>query len=359
MQSPLKQKLTIQRPKSLGSPPGTLIHVGKPRSNEPRIETIIYNEQEVFEGMPAIDVRIKDLIEQDRVTWVNVIGVHDPKLIGRIGKELSIHPLFLEDIMNTTIRPKMVMMGNRVLLIMKMIAFDEQTHEVLSEQISFILDEHMVISLQETDWDVFDAVRQRIRQQGSLLRSRGVDFLAYALVDVLVDHYYTVIDGLDEKVSPLEELLLVDPDPHYSQTIHHMRTSILQLRKAVWPLREMLRDLKQEPAAPILPDTRIFYDDIYDHVIQIMDQIEMFRDVLSGLSDMYMNSLSNRMNSVMKTLTLIATIFIPLTFIAGIYGMNFSYMPELSLRWGYFAVLGIMAAVTVGMIIYFKRKKWL
>lgn len=359
MQSPVKITFNTRRPKSLGSPPGTLVHVGRPRSNEPRIETIVYDDKEVAEGAPAIDVRIGDLLDRERVTWVNVIGVHDPALISRIGKELAIHPLFLEDIMNTTIRPKMVMMGQRILLIMKMIAFDETTHEVLSEQISFIIDEHAVISLQETDWDVFDAVRQRIRQQGSLLRSRGADFLAYALIDVLVDHYYTVIDGLDEKVSPLEEVLLVDPDPHYSQTIHHMRNDILKLRKAVWPLREMLRDLKQETSAPIAPETRIFYDDIYDHVIQIMDQVEMFRDVLSGLSDMYMNSLSNRMNSVMKTLTLIATIFIPLTFIAGVYGMNFSYMPELSLKWGYFAVLGIMVAVTVGMIIYFKRKRWL
>ena len=359
MKSPVSSSLNIRRPKKLGSPPGSLVHVGKPRSNEPRIETIIYDDKDEVEGTPAVDEQIHNLIDPNRVSWVNVIGVHDPALIGRIGKELSIHPLFLEDIMNTTIRPKMVMMGDRVLLIMKMIAFDENTHAVLSEQISFIIDDHEVISLQETDWDVFDAVRQRIRQQGSLLRSRGADFLAYALIDVLVDHYYTVIDGLDEKVSPLEELLLVDPDPHYSQTIHHMRNDILQLRKAVWPLREMLRDLKQETGAPIRQETRIFYDDIYDHVIQIMDQIEMFRDVLSGLSDMYMNSLSNRMNSVMKTLTLIATIFIPLTFIAGIYGMNFSYMPELGLKWGYFAVLGIMVAVTAGMIIYFKRKKWL
>lgn len=240
-----------------------------------------------------------------------------------------------------------------------MLFYNENNNEVDVEQISLILGENFVISFQERPGDVFDPIRDRIRNAKGRIRKMGVDYLVYALIDAVVDNYFSIMEKFTEKIESLEEELINDPTPNTSRTIHNLKREMIFLRKSVWPLREVVNVLERGDLRFIKKSTRVFLRDLYDHTIQVIDTIETLRDMVSGMLDIYLSSISNRMNEVMKVLTIIATIFIPLTFIAGIYGMNFRYMPELQWQWGYFTVWIIMGAVAISMLFYFKRKRWL
>jgi magnesium transporter len=291
--------------------------------------------------------------------WLEVRGVHDPQLIAAVGERFGLHPLVLEDILDTGHRPKIEEHDEMLFLLLKRVNFTADTHELSLEQISLVLVGNVLISFKETEEDLFAPLRQRIEHSAGRVRKQGADYLMYCLVDMLVDGYFLTLEAMGEVLDGVEESIESDPRTETIRAIHRLRRQAIGVRRSVWPLREILSALHRREHPLLGEDTQPYLRDLYDHVVQVVDSSETQRDVLAGLMDLYLSSVSNRMNAVMKVLTIIATIFIPLTFIAGIYGMNFKYMPELDLPWGYPVVLGIMGVVTLGMIFFFRRKGWI
>jgi magnesium transporter len=352
-------KNTQRRSRKAGLPPGSLVHVGEKKTERTKITIMDYDEQNFQEKEEKTVEECFAFKETATVTWINIDGVHDSEVVGKLGTHFGVHPLILEDIMTTQQRPKMEDMGDYIFIVLRMLSLSEKKKEVRSEQVSLILGSNFVISFQETEGDVFDSVRDRIRTGKGRLRKMGPDYLAYALIDSIVDNYFLTLEKLGEKVEFIEEELVSDPGRKTLQEIHILKREMIYLRKSVWPLREVISGLERVESDLIKESTGIFLRDVYDHTIQVIDTVETYRDMLSGMLDMYLSSVSNRMNEVMKVLTIIATIFIPLTFIAGVYGMNFRYMPELGWRWGYFIVLSLMIVIGILMVFFFKRKKWM
>ncbi len=348
-----------RRSRKSGLPPGSLIHIGERKRERTRITIIDYDEKNYEEKEAGAVEECFPFKETATVTWINVDGVHDSEVIGKIGGHFGVHPLILEDIMSTAQRPKLEDMGDYIFIVVRMLSFERKKKGVLSEQVSLIVGPNFVISFQEGEGDVFDPVRERIRTGKGRLRKMGPDYLAYALIDAIVDNYFLILEKFGENVEVLEEELVSDPGRKTIQALHTLKREMIFLRKSVWPLREVISGLERAGSPLIKESTGIFLRDVYDHTIQVIDTVETYRDMLSGMLDIYLSSVSNRMNEIMKVLTIIATIFIPLTFIAGIYGMNFEHMPELGWRWGYVAVLALMVGIGVFMLIYYGSKKWL
>jgi magnesium transporter len=345
--------------KKAGLSPGSLIHIGDRKIETVIISLINYDAEHLEEKqLPTIEASFpyRDTLP---VTWVNVDGLHDLKVVEKMGAHFDIHPLVLEDIVNTGQRTKVEEFDDYIYIVFKMLVFDETVGHITSEQISLILGPHILFSFQEKEGDVFNFVRERIRRARGRIRRSGCDYLAYALMDAVVDHYFVVLEKLGEKIESLEEQLLEESTHQILEDIHHLKREMIFFRKQVWPLREVTNGLIKDPSELVRESTHVFLRDVYDHTIQVIDTIESFRDVLSGLSDLYLSTVSNRMNEVMKVLTVMATIFIPLTFIAGIYGMNFEFMPELKWRWSYPTLWLILVVIFFTMLGWFKRKKWL
>lgn len=340
--------------RNLGAPPGTL--VANAQAPKPRITFFAYNKDDYIEQ------EIKDLdqlpLGDDRwsVLWLNVDGLGDAELIGRMGRLFSLHRLALEDVLNVNQRPKVERYPEHLFMVTRMPTLAESLQ---TEQLSIFLGPKFVITLQERVGDCLDTVRDRIRRKTGRVRLAGADYLAYAIMDAVTDHCFPLLEEFGERVERLEGTVLDHPEPEVVSEIHGIKRDLLTFRRFVWPLREAFNWLVREEDSLIQEETRIYLRDCYDHVTQIIDMLETHRELCSGLMDGYMSSMSNRMNEVMKVLTIIATIFIPITFIAGIYGMNFENMPELKWRWGYWAALGVMLAVVGGMLVYFRRKRWL
>ena len=342
-----------------GASPGTLIHIGEQKVDETRMTLIDYDEVQLQE-------RVLDTIEEafplkdlPTVTWINIDGLHQLDIIEKVGQQFNIHPLVLEDIVNTGQRPKTEEFEDLIFVVLKMLHYNENSEKITSEQFSLVLGPNFLISFQEIQGDVFRTVRERIRKPKARIRKAGCDYLAYALIDAIVDHYFLILEKLGENIEALEEDLLENPSPETLQTLHEMKREMIYLRKQIWPIRELINSLVKGESSLINESTSLFFRDIYDHTIQIIDTIESYRDILSGMLDIYLSTLSNKMNEVMKVLTIIATIFIPITFVAGIYGMNFKFMPELEWRWGYVMVWAIIVVVAGIMISYFKKKQWI
>jgi len=345
--------------KTAGLVPGELVYTGERKAEQVKIAVIDYDEKKFQEK--DVDA-VEDCFpfkETSTVTWINIDGIHKIDIIDKLGGRFELHPLILEDIVNTSQRPKYEDFDKYIFIVLKMFMFDEQKKEITSEQVSLVCGSNFVISIQEKEGDVFNPIRERLRNSKGRIRKMGPDYLAYSLLDAVIDNYFSILEKLGEKIEGMEEELVTNPRPQTLQTIHNLKQDIIFLRKSVWPLREVVGALERSESKLISQGTHIFLRDLYDHTIQVIDTIETFRDMVSGMLDIYLSSLSNRMNEVMKVLTIIATIFIPLTFIAGIYGMNFKYMPELEWKSGYFIVLGIMGLVGISMLVHFKRKKWL
>ena len=342
-----------------GLPPGTLVHVGEKRTEKVCITVIDYDEKDVTEKEIATIDECFPFKDTPTITWINIDGLHDTSVIEKIGAQYDLHPLVLEDILNTGQRPKFEDFDNYVFLVLKMFYRNETQEETVVEQVSVILGKNFVISFQEKPGDVFDSVRERIRKNKGRIRKAGADYLAYALLDAIVDSYYVILERVGDKVENLEDQVVSEPTPEALHTIHELKREMIFLRKSVWPLREVISNMSKAESTVVKKATGIYLRDVYDHTVQVIDTVETFRDMLSGLHDTYLSSISNRMNEIMKVLTIFASIFIPLTFIAGIYGMNFSYMPELGWRWGYFAVWGVMLGAGISMLVYFRKKKWL
>jgi magnesium transporter len=290
---------------------------------------------------------------------MNVDGLHQVEILEKLGECYGLHPLVLEDILNTDQRPKMEDYGEYIYIVLKALDYNDKSNEIETEQISLILGSNFVFSFQEREGDTFDPIRERIKTGKGRIRRMGADYLAYALLDSIIDNYFIILEKLGEKIELLEEKLVTQPAPETLRTIHYLKREMIFLRKAVWPLREVINGLERGESSLIKESTRVYLRDVYDHTIQTIDTIETHRDMVSGMLDIYLSSVSNRLNSVMKVLTIIATIFMPLTFLAGVYGMNFKYMPELEWRWGYPFIWLIMVGIGVLMLIFFRKKKWL
>ncbi len=348
-----------KRSKRPGLAPGTLVHVGEKRMEKARIRVIDYDEDSIEEReLESIDDCLP-YRDKPTVTWINIDGLHEVDVIEKIGKNFGLHPLVMEDILHTDQRPKMEDFEKYIFIIAKMLSYDEEDHRLQAEQFSLILGPHFIISFQEREGDVFEPVRERLRKGKGRLRKRPPDYLAYALIDAIVDHYFVVLEKIGERVETLEDELMTDPTPETLETIHHLKRELIFLRKSVWPLRELIAGLERGESSLFEQGTTVYLRDVYDHTIQVIDTVETLRDMASGMLDVYLSSVSNKMNEVMKVLTIIATIFIPMTFIAGIYGMNFEFMPELKWHWGYPLVWAIVVVMGICMLIYFRKRKWL
>jgi magnesium transporter len=349
-----------KRSETIGMPPGSLVYVGDKPPKEVEITIANYNDQEYAKySKTSFRECLLFAKETSHATWIDINGFQEVKDLEYLGECFQLHPLVLEDILNSDQRPKIDDYGDYLFIILKMLHHDEGTHEVVTEQISIILGDNYVISLHENDVDIFDLVRKRLKAGTGRIRKGKADYLAYALLDLIVDNYFLVLEQLGEVVEDLEEELVNNPTSATLNKIYHLKRDTIQIRRAVWPLREVVSKLARTDFSLINEQTVVYLRDVYDHVTIIMDTIETYRDILSGILDIYLSSVSNRLNEVMKVLTIIATIFIPLTFIAGVYGMNFKNMPELQWPDGYYMALGMMGAVALIMVIFFWKKGWI
>ncbi|SES86536.1 magnesium transporter [Methanococcoides vulcani] len=345
--------------RKVGVAPGTLIHIGKKHLTEPKITVIDYNVDNFQELVAENIEEVYPFKDSENVSWINIHGVHQVDLIEKIGIHFGIHSLVLEDIVHTDQRPKVEFFDSYIYIVLKMLQYDKDKEELIAEQVSIILGSNFVISYQEVIEDTFDPVRDRLRSSKGRIRKQGPDYLAYALLDSIVDNYFVMLEKIGENIDALDDELLDKPTPKTLEDIHHLKKELIFLRKFIWPSREVVSSLQREESFFIKESTSIFLKDVYDHIIQVMDTIESYRDILSTMLDLYLSTASNKMNEIMKVLTIIATIFIPLTFIAGIYGMNFEYMPELKWHLGYPVIWALMITVALVMLAYFRKLKWI
>jgi magnesium transporter len=349
----------VKQSHKAGNAPGTLVHIGEQRIEKARMTLVSYDSDTLEEHRADTAKEALALCDSHRLTWFNVDGIHDIELIGQLGRHFDIHPLTQEDIVNTAQRAKYEEFEQYAYIVLKMLRYNPTTGRISTEQVSLILTSGVLISFQESPGDVFDPVRTRLQKARGRIRSTGCDYLAYTLIDAIVDQYFSILEQIGAQIEAIEEQTLSTPTTAVLQRIHAMKREILYLRKQIWPLREVVGAMAKDESTLIQDETRIFLRDVHDHAVQIMETIESQRDLLAGLLDLYMTGISNRMNEIMKVLTIIATIFIPITFIVGVYGMNFKYMPELEWRWGYGLVWCVMIAMVIALVIFFKRKKWL
>jgi magnesium transporter len=349
----------IKRSRKTGLPPGSLVHIGLERAEKTRITVLDYDETHVEEReIQSVD-ELAPYIGKPSVTWIDVVGIHEPKVIEQIGCQFKIHPLLMEDIMNTTQRPKIDDLGKYICLILKLITLDEKTMELQIEQLSLLFSDDFVLSFRETESGIFNTLRDRIRNNLGRIRKMGTDYLTYTLMDAVVDHYFVVMEKMGEKIDSLENEVVANPKRETLRGVQQLRDEILLVRRSVWPLREVVSLLEKAESPLVDKSSSFFFRDVYEHTIQVMDTVDTYRDILSGMFDIYLSSISNRLNEVMKVLTIIATLFMPLTFLAGVYGMNFEHMPELKWQYGYFMLWGVMIVIALTMLVYFRKKKWI
>ena len=352
-------RILRRRTKKVGLPPGTLVYTGEKVHEPAKITVIEYDEKDYEEREITRFDQCLVLKKQPSVSWINVSGISQVANLEKLGECFSLHPLVLEDILNVDQRPKIEDYEDYLYIVLKTINHEEGTDEIKVNQISIILGRNYVISFQEGNGNIFAPIRERLVAAKGRIRKAGPDYLAYALIDLIVDNYFVVLETFAENIELLEDQVVGRPAPQTLQDVHRFKNDMIILRKSLWPLREVIARLERRESPLIEDATAVYFKDVYDHTIIAIDSVETYRDILSGMLDIYLSSVSNRLNEVMKVLTIIATIFMPLTFIVGLYGMNFKYMPELEWRFGYFSVLGFMVVVAFFMLIFFKRKKWI
>jgi len=343
-----------------GMPPGSLVFTGERKIEQAQLTVFDY-DGETLQEIPSESLQ-GCLARRDTqtVTWINVDGVHDAALVERIGSGFGVHALVLEDILSTQQRPKFEDYDEHLFLVVQMLSWGESSMAIEAEQVSFVLGDRFLLTFQERGGDVFDSVRERLRASKGRLRKSGPDYLLYTLLDSIVDSYFTILEKIDDRIETLDEQLTTTQTANTEslRQIHGFKRETIFLRRAVWPLREVLTSLSRTETPLVEQETRLFLRDVQDHALQALDTIETFRELLAGMLDVYISTLNNRLNEVIKVLTIFATILGTLTFIAGVYGMNFDHMPELRWRWGYPAALLFMLAVVLFMLREFKRRRW-
>jgi len=351
-------RMVKKRSVKAGLPPGSFVYVGDKGAGKARITVVEYREGMVREASLSELTECFPCSDAATVTWIDVTSVHQVELVAKVGECFGLHPLVVEDILNTDQRPKLEDFGEYLYIVFQAYSCTGGHCHMESEQISLVLGPNFVISFQEKESTVFNTILERIRTGKGRTVKSGADYLAYSLIDTIVDEYFIVLEHLGERMETLEDALVANPASKTLREIQLLKRDLISIRRSIWPLREVLNSMQREGSALITGTTRVYLRDVYDHAIHAIDTLEIFREMISGMFDIYLSSASNRLNEVMKVLTIIATIFIPLTFIVGIYGMNFHYMPELRWRWGYPAVLLLMTAISGYMLYFFKKKKW-
>ena len=352
-------KFSKKRSKKAGLPPGTLIHTGDRTSDKTRMVVYEYGAGHFIET----DITAMDNLQAYKTgtqpRWINVYGLSQIDILEKLGYGFGVHPLVLEDIVNTDQRPKMEDYGDYLYIVLKVLSYDAKQHEIISQQLSLIVGDSYVISFQEsTTDDHLSPVRDRLRLSKGKICSLGVDYLAYALVDAVVDHYFVMLEQLGERVDQIEDEVIGRPQSRTLRDIHKLKREMIFVRRAVWPVREVVTGLERLESPLIKESTLVYLRDLYDHTVHAVETIEILRDMLAGMIEIYLSSMTNRLNEVIKILTIITTLFMPPTLVASIYGMNFRHMPELDWRWGYPLALGLMAVTGAAMYWYFKRRKW-
>ncbi|MDP1557919.1 MAG: magnesium/cobalt transporter CorA [Nitrosomonas sp.] len=343
-----------------GLPPGSLVHIGEKHEAGSKISVTQYNLDTLLQQDIASIDELKQLQNSGLITWVNIDGLSDTRIVESIGQELNIHPLVLEDILSTHQRPKLEEYENYLYLVVKGISVDQTNDFSLRyEQISILLLANYVVTFKEKADNTFNPIHNHLHNEKNRLRQSGSDYLAYVILDTIVDEYFVVEDNLDEIFDLLEDNLVFNPGKESLQLIQQVRRELITMKRSISPLRELLATIQRTDTALLQEKTSRYYGDVYDHVLRVTDSLESFRERIAAMHDIYLSSLSNRMNETMKILTIFASIFIPLTFIAGVYGMNFEYMPELKWRWAYPALWVLFISISIGLLIYFKKKGWL
>lgn len=345
--------------KVAGTSPGSVRYVGRENSSVVKIKIMNYGKSGFAEHTLSRIGDIKKYTKKNNTNWINVTGVHDVKFLKEIGQLFEIHPLTLEDVANTTQRPKIEDHKKYLFIVLKIAYFDEITGDTTIEQISIVANKKNIITFQEGEKDIFDPLRERIRKTDETIRNFKSDFLIYAIIDSIVDHYFVVLEKYEDDIERIEDLLIKEAKQSTLNEIYSIKRELAVLRKSIWPSRDILNNLLREDYNLITKPVEMYFKDVYDHVIQIVETIDAMRDISTGMLDLYLSSVSNKMNEIMKILTMFSAIFIPLTFIVGVYGMNFKYMPEIEAKWGYFAIWGIIIIVASSLVAFFKRKRWM
>lgn len=345
--------------KKAGMPPGSLVHISQIVQDKIKISVMDFNAEHLIERNElTIEEALKFVNNPSTITWLNIRGINDVHVLESLGKHFQFHSLILEDVMNASQRSKLDDYKSYIFIVVRMLHYSDKKG-VQDEQVSIVLGKNYVISFLEDSVDVFGPVRSRIRNDNKRIRSLGADYLCYALIDTIVDQYFVILEAVDKEMEVLEESLIQKPESHTMRKIQHLKREIILLRKSVWPMREVINHFRRIDSPLVSENTQVYMNDVYDHTIQAIDTIESFRDVASGMLEVYLSGISQHMNEIMKVLTIVATIFVPLTFIASIYGMNFDYMPELHWKWGYPVTLFTMLCVAGLMLYNFYRRKWI
>ncbi|MBA3815911.1 MAG: magnesium/cobalt transporter CorA [Parachlamydiaceae bacterium] len=352
-------KILKKRMNKPGLSPGSLVHVGEQNVETVTITLIDYDAQKIVEKKGASLKECMISLNTPTLTWINVCGIHDSTTIETIGRHFGLHPLILEDIMNSEQQSKLDNYKDTIYIVARQLIYNNEKQCVEDEQVSIILGKNFIISFLESSNNVFNPIYNRLKNPKGRMRQRGSDYLCYALLDCLVDNYFLILEKVDDHLENLEDELFHRSNDDTLKKMHHAKRELVLLRKSVWPMREVISNFRRIESPLVQNATKLYIQDVYDHTIQAIDTIESFRDITSGMLDIYLSNLSQRMNEIMKVLTIVATIFVPLTFLASIYGMNFKHMPELEWEWGYYFTLGLMAIMVIGMLYFFKRKKWL
>lgn len=363
-----RKRFMLRRPKStkaLNQAPGTLTYIGRKESAETKLEVIDYSKDSFERYLSTNPEDAFNFENETKITWINIDGLSNTTEIEKLGKYYDLHPLIMEDLVNTNQRPKIDEFQDYIFVVVKMLYFPKETTDrnngnLIVEHVSLVMGKDYVLTFQEAGGDVFDNVRDRLEHSKGRIRTNGADYLLFCLLDAIIDQYFEVVDNIGDKIEQLEEdLFQSEPNDDITFEIQELKRTILRIRRAVFPLREVLSRLEKLDNLLIEEKTRNYFRDLYDHILQVSENIDIYREMTRGLMDMYMTTISNKMNEVMKVLTIIATIFIPLTFIAGVYGMNFEHMPELEWEYSYFVLLGLMLIIFLFMIFYFRKKKWI
>ena len=345
--------------KIVGQPPGTIVFTGEKKDEELKITIIDYNLKKfTLKESQLVVSNLRD-IEKSTIRWINIKGLHNPEIIEQIGNQFDLHPLLLEDIEHIEQRSKIDNYEDHYFVVLKMLYLDKETEEIEPIQVSLVFGEQFVLTFQEREIGILEIIRQRLKSGRGRIRKMKSDYLAYCILDAIIDNYFVILENMDDKIETLEDELIEHPTTETLQNVYKLKRGNIIFRKSVWPLREVINRLQREETDLIKEETKIYIRDLYDHTIQIIDTVENFRDILGGMMDLYLSSISNKMNEIMKVLTIISTIFIPITFIAGVYGMNFLFMPELQSPLGYPITWIVMIIIAIILLFFFKRKKWL
>jgi magnesium transporter len=350
--------ITGKRSKKSGLPAGTLIHIGEKKLRETKIKLIDYSKKDFIEKDLDNISQCFPYKDDQYITWINIDGLHDINVLEELGNCFGFHPLIMEDILNTEQRPKTEVMDEYTYVVLKMIDSDLKANELKIEQVSIIFGKNFVVSFQESPLDMYDPIRKALQNEKSPARKHGPDYIAYLLIDAIVDNYFKVCEIIGERIEIFENKIVANPTQKTLAAIYKLKRNMLFIRKSIWPLREVISGLDRSTSKLIKSNTKLYLRDIYDHVIQVIDTVETYREMLSEMIEIYLSSMSNKLNEIMKVLTIFSAVFIPLTFIASIYGMNFKWMPELSFKYSYIIVWAIIIGVGIFLIFYFKRKKW-